>query len=51
MGVHDTPLTDWKFIGGIVTLKGKLTYEREDMVQFVKMLERGLFSRGRPLLT
>jgi threonine dehydrogenase-like Zn-dependent dehydrogenase len=29
-----------------LTLKGKLMYERDDMVLFVKMLERGLFPKG-----
>ncbi|KAI0881742.1 putative quinone oxidoreductase [Annulohypoxylon maeteangense] len=29
-----------------ITLKGKLMYEREDILQFIKMLERGLFPRG-----
>lgn len=46
MGVVDIPLTDWKFIGDNITLKGKLMYEREDMLLFVKMLEKGLFPRG-----
>ncbi|KAK8122791.1 hypothetical protein PG984_011461 [Apiospora sp. TS-2023a] len=30
-----------------LTLKGKVMYEREDVTQFVKMLERGLFPRGK----
>ncbi|KAK7952732.1 quinone oxidoreductase [Apiospora aurea] len=30
-----------------LTLKGKVMYEREDLVQFVKMLEAGLFPRGQ----
>lgn len=30
-----------------ITLKGKLMYEREDILLFVKMLERGLFPRGK----
>ncbi|KAK8041741.1 hypothetical protein PG993_006264 [Apiospora rasikravindrae] len=29
-----------------LTLKGKVMYEREDLVQFVKMLEAGLFPHG-----
>ena len=29
------------------TLKGKLMYEREDMLLFVKMMERGLFPKGK----
>ncbi|PHH84441.1 hypothetical protein CDD83_1937 [Cordyceps sp. RAO-2017] len=30
-----------------ITLKGKMMYERADIVRFVKMLERGLFARGK----
>ena len=30
-----------------ITLKGKLMYERDDMVHFVKMLERGLFPKRK----
>ncbi|KAI1416185.1 putative quinone oxidoreductase [Hypoxylon sp. FL1857] len=34
-------------IGKDIALKGKLMYERQDIVQFIKMLEMGLFPRGR----
>ncbi|KAI0896626.1 putative quinone oxidoreductase [Annulohypoxylon nitens] len=34
------------FIGKNITLKGKLMYEREDILNFIKMMERGLFPRG-----
>ncbi|KAI1207202.1 putative quinone oxidoreductase [Annulohypoxylon truncatum] len=30
-----------------ITMKGKLMYEREDILHFIKMLERGLFPRGK----
>jgi D-arabinose 1-dehydrogenase-like Zn-dependent alcohol dehydrogenase len=30
-----------------ITLKGKLMYEREDMLQFMKMMETGLFPKGK----
>ncbi|KAF2457567.1 hypothetical protein BDY21DRAFT_303712 [Lineolata rhizophorae] len=36
-----------KVMGSNITLKGKLMYEREDMLQFVKMLESGLFPKGK----
>ncbi|KAI1372024.1 putative quinone oxidoreductase [Hypoxylon crocopeplum] len=36
-------------IGRNISLKGKLMYEREDIVQFLKMLERGMFPRGKNL--
>jgi len=37
-------------MGRNITLKGKLMYERDDMLQFVKMLERGLFPRADQLV-
>ena len=40
----------WDVMALNVTLKGKLMYEREDMLLFVKMLERGLFPRGKDLV-
>ncbi|KAI1105117.1 putative quinone oxidoreductase [Jackrogersella minutella] len=33
-------------VGKDITLKGRLMYEREDIVQFIKMFERGLFPKG-----
>ena len=47
MGFVENPIVPWTFIGNNITLKGKLMYEREDMVQFVKMLERGVFPKGK----
>jgi threonine dehydrogenase-like Zn-dependent dehydrogenase len=41
---------NWNVMALNITLKGKLMYEREDMVLFVKMLERGLFPRGPHLV-
>ena len=41
---------DWNVLAMNITLKGKLMYKREDMVLFVKMLERGLFPRGKELV-
>lgn len=50
MGFVEQPVVPWTFVGKNITVKGKLMYEREDIVQLVKMLERGLFQRGRGLL-
>jgi len=47
MGLMERFPSAWKTIGSNITMKGKLMYEREDMLQFVKMLERGLFPRGK----
>ena len=33
-----------------ITFKGKLMYTRDDMLLFVKMLERGLFPKGKDLV-
>lgn len=46
MGFVEQPMVPWSFVSKNLTIKGKLMYEREDMVQFVKMLEGGLFPRG-----
>ena len=47
MGFSENPIDCWKVIGDNITMKGKLMYEREDMLLFVKMLERGLFAKGK----
>ena len=47
MGYIEQPIVDWKFMGNDLTLKGKLMYEREDMVLLIKMMERGLFPKGK----
>ncbi|KAJ4289107.1 hypothetical protein N0V90_011449 [Kalmusia sp. IMI 367209] len=47
MGLNENPMVPWTGISKDLMFKGKLMYEREDMVQFVKMLERGLFPRGK----
>ncbi|KAI1396691.1 GroES-like protein [Hypoxylon fuscum] len=46
MGWNEDPIVP-TFIGKNISLKGKLMYEREDIVNFIKMLERGLFPRGK----
>jgi threonine dehydrogenase-like Zn-dependent dehydrogenase len=50
MGFNDIPYVPWTFVAKDITIKGKLMYEREDIVQFVKMLERGRFPRGAGLV-
>ena len=47
MGLNENFMSPWAFIGQNLSLKGKLMYEREDILQFVKMLERGLFPQGK----
>jgi len=47
MGSGKYTIDNWKVMGDNITLKGKLMYEREDMLQFVKMLEMGLFPKGK----
>ena len=46
MGWNENPVVPM-VMGRNITLKGKHMYERGDMIQFVKMLERGLFPRGK----
>lgn len=36
-------VVDWSLMANSITLKGKLMYERDDILHFVKMLESGLF--------
>jgi threonine dehydrogenase-like Zn-dependent dehydrogenase len=47
MGFIECPSASWNFVGSNITMKGKLMYERDDMLQFVKMLEAGLFPKGK----
>ncbi|KAI0469413.1 GroES-like protein [Xylaria cf. heliscus] len=50
MGSVEQPIVGWNFLSKDLQLKGKLMYEREDVVLFVKMLEAGLFARGTDLV-
>ncbi|KAJ4377539.1 hypothetical protein N0V83_000364 [Neocucurbitaria cava] len=50
MGFVEQPVVPWTFVAKNITIRGKLMYEREDMLQFVKMLERGLFPHGKALV-
>jgi threonine dehydrogenase-like Zn-dependent dehydrogenase len=47
MGFVDQPVVPWTFVGKNITIKGKLMYERNDIVHFIKMLGGGLFPRGK----
>lgn len=46
-GFSDDPIPSFKLIADDIAVKGKFMYEREDMNQFLKMLERGLFPKGK----
>jgi threonine dehydrogenase-like Zn-dependent dehydrogenase len=46
MGFVDQPVHPWHCVARNITLKGKLMYERDDIVQLAKILERGLFPRA-----
>ncbi|KAI1762173.1 GroES-like protein [Hypoxylon sp. FL1150] len=46
MGWNDNPMVP-TVLARNITLKGKLMYERDDIELFMKMLERGLFPRGK----
>ena len=47
MGYIEQPIVDWKFMSDNLALEGKLMYERDDMVLFAEMLERGLSLKGK----
>jgi threonine dehydrogenase-like Zn-dependent dehydrogenase len=42
VGFVDFKVSEWKVIADNIMLKGKLMYTRDDMTQFVKMLEAGM---------
>ncbi|KAF7561646.1 hypothetical protein G7046_g2495 [Stylonectria norvegica] len=46
-GFCDNPVPSFHLIANDITVKGKFMYERDDMYQLVKMLEMGLFPKGR----
>ena len=47
MGFNYAFLDMWTIVGNSISMRGKFMYEREDMLHFVKMLERGLFPTGK----
>ncbi|KAF2027287.1 GroES-like protein [Setomelanomma holmii] len=46
MGFVEQAVVPWTFVGKNISVRGKLMYEREDIVHFIKMLEIGMFPRG-----
>lgn len=46
-GFMEGPIPSFELIAKDITVKGKFMYEREDILQFVKMLENGRFPRGK----
>lgn len=50
MGFVEQPVVPWTFMGQIITIRGKLTYEREGMFLTGNMLEQGLFPGGKALV-
>ena len=50
LGSVGQPIVSWSFLSKDLQLKGKLMYEREDVTLFIKMLEAGLFARGKDLV-
>jgi D-arabinose 1-dehydrogenase-like Zn-dependent alcohol dehydrogenase len=51
MGMAEVTIPAWKVVGSNISLRGKLMYERDDIVQFIKMLERGMFPKGEDFVT
>lgn len=43
--------TAFKVVGNNLSFRGKLMYERDDILQFIKMLERGMFPKGKGFVT
>ncbi|KAK5634874.1 hypothetical protein RRF57_010587 [Xylaria bambusicola] len=50
LGSVGQPIVGWSFLSKDLQLKGKLMYERDDAMLFIKMLEAGLFARGTDLV-
>ncbi|OKL64551.1 hypothetical protein UA08_00523 [Talaromyces atroroseus] len=46
MGYVAQPIVNWQFMARNLSLRGKLMYERNDILLFVQMLERGLLPRS-----
>jgi hypothetical protein len=47
MGLIECPAASCNFVGKNIAMKGKLMYQRDDILQFVKMPEAGLFPKGK----
>ena len=51
MGAAEDIIPAWKVVGSNISFRGKLMYERDDMLLFIKMLERGMFPKGKDFVT
>ncbi|KAH8803416.1 chaperonin 10-like protein [Xylogone sp. PMI_703] len=51
MGMAEVVIPAWKVVGSNIAFRGKLMYERDDVLQFIKMLERGIFPKGKDFVT
>jgi threonine dehydrogenase-like Zn-dependent dehydrogenase len=47
MGLNENFMVPWLVVSKNISFRGKLMYEREDMICFAKMLERGMFPGGK----
>jgi threonine dehydrogenase-like Zn-dependent dehydrogenase len=50
MGFVEQPVVPWTLVGKNISIKGKLMYEREDILLLIKMLENGMFPGGKALV-
>jgi threonine dehydrogenase-like Zn-dependent dehydrogenase len=50
MGFVEQPVVPWTLVGKNISIKGKLMYEREDILLLTKMLENGMLPRGKALV-
>ncbi|KAI1258495.1 GroES-like protein [Xylariaceae sp. FL1019] len=50
MGFTEQNVIGWDFLANDLQITGKLMYERNDMILFIKMLEAGLFGKGTDLV-
>jgi D-arabinose 1-dehydrogenase-like Zn-dependent alcohol dehydrogenase len=51
MGMAEVVIPAWKVVSSNLSFRGKLMYERDDILQFIKMLERGMFPKGKDFVT
>jgi D-arabinose 1-dehydrogenase-like Zn-dependent alcohol dehydrogenase len=51
MGMVDVAIPAWTLVSRNLSLRGKVMYERDDILQFINMLERGMFPRGENFVT
>jgi len=51
MGAAEVIIPAWNVVGSNISFRGKLMYERDDILLFIKMLERGMFPKGKDFVT